>query len=178
MKKFLALMLSVICVLSLLAGCTPADNGKETEPTDSPEETPEATEPKKDSLNLTSNGKCEYTIVRPSNSSEVVKNASVALKNALSEAIGGNMVSISEDFLTSTQKPGQFEILVGQTNREESKKAIEGLKSASGFIRREIGRRIDLRHTPEFQFELDHSIEHGAHINQVLSDIMKGQNDE
>ena len=58
------------------------------------------------------------------------------------------------------------------------KKAIEGLKSASGFIRREIGRRIDLRHTPEFQFELDHSIEHGAHINQVLSDIMKGQNDE
>ena len=127
MKKFLALMLSVICVLSLLAGCTPADGGGTTEPTDSPEETPEATEPKKDSLNLTSNGKCEYTIVRPSNSSEVVKNASVALKNALSEAIGGNMVSISEDFLTSTQKPGQFEILVGQTNREESKKAIEGL---------------------------------------------------
>ncbi len=58
------------------------------------------------------------------------------------------------------------------------KKAIEGLKSAAGFIRREIGRRIDLRHTPEFLFELDHSIEHGAHINQVLSDIMKGNSDE
>lgn len=58
------------------------------------------------------------------------------------------------------------------------KKAIEGLKSASGFIRREIGRRIDLRHTPEFQFELDHSIEHGAHINQMLSDINRGQSNE
>lgn len=61
---------------------------------------------------------------------------------------------------------------------ETQKKAIEGLKSAAGYIRREIGRRIDLRHTPEFIFELDHSIEHGAHINQVLSDIMKGNSDD
>lgn len=53
------------------------------------------------------------------------------------------------------------------------KKALEGLKSASGFIRREVGRRIDLRHTPEFLFEIDHSIEHGAYINQVLSDLNK-----
>lgn len=60
-------------------------------------------------------------------------------------------------------------------NDEAQKKAIEGLKSAAGFIRREIGRRIDLRHTPEFLFELDHSIEHGAYINQMLSDINKGK---
>jgi hypothetical protein len=43
MKKILAILLSVVFVLSLFAGCTPADNGKETEPTDTPEETPEAT---------------------------------------------------------------------------------------------------------------------------------------
>jgi len=58
------------------------------------------------------------------------------------------------------------------------KKALEGLKSASGYIRREMGRRVDLRITPEFLFEIDHSIEHGAYINKVLQDIMKGQNDE
>lgn len=63
-------------------------------------------------------------------------------------------------------------------DEDTQKKAIEGLKSASGFIRREIGRRIELRHTPEFQFELDHSIEHGAYINQVLSDIMRDGSDE
>ncbi len=50
----------------------------------------------------------------------------------------------------------------------EQKKAIEGLKSAAGFVRREIGRRINLRCTPEFIFELDHSIEHGAHIDALL----------
>ncbi len=54
------------------------------------------------------------------------------------------------------------------------KKAIEGLKSASGFIRREIGHRLKLRHTPEFIFELDHSIEHGSKINQMINDINKG----
>ncbi len=48
------------------------------------------------------------------------------------------------------------------------KKAMEGLKSAAGFVRREIGRKIDLRYTPEFIFELDHSIEHGAHIDELL----------
>ena len=56
-------------------------------------------------------------------------------------------------------------------NEEVQKNALLGLKSASGFIRREVGRRINLRHTPEFIFEIDHSIEHGAYINQVLSDL-------
>lgn len=51
---------------------------------------------------------------------------------------------------------------------EVQKKAIEGLKSAAGFVRREIGKRVDLRYTPEFIFELDHSIEHGARIDQLL----------
>lgn len=51
------------------------------------------------------------------------------------------------------------------------KKAIEGLKSASGFVRREIGRRLQLRHTPEFIFELDHSIEQGAYINSIIHKI-------
>ena len=47
------------------------------------------------------------------------------------------------------------------------KQAIEGLNSAKGFIRREIGHRLQLRHTPEFIFELDHSIEHGSKITQI-----------
>lgn len=56
-------------------------------------------------------------------------------------------------------------------NEAEQKKAIEGLKSASGFMRREVGRRVSIRHTPELIFELDHSIEHGAHINEVLHSL-------
>ena len=46
--------------------------------------------------------------------------------------------------------------------------AIDALKSASKFIRREIGIRLNLRNTPEFTFVLDDSIEYGSHINQIL----------
>ena len=49
--------------------------------------------------------------------------------------------------------------------------AIAALKSAAGFIRKEIGHRINLRITPEFSFVLDNSIEYGAHINEVLKNL-------
>ena len=58
-------------------------------------------------------------------------------------------------------------------DEETQKKAIAGLKSAAGFVRREIGQRLQLRHTPEFIFELDHSIEYGSKINQMINDINK-----
>ena len=45
------------------------------------------------------------------------------------------------------------------------------LSSAGGFIRREVGQRLDLRFTPEFTFVIDDSIEYGAHINEILKDI-------
>ena len=61
---------------------------------------------------------------------------------------------------------------------EVQKKALEGLKSASGFIRREVGHRLALRHTPELIFELDRSIEHGAHINDVISALKRSDKDE
>lgn len=51
------------------------------------------------------------------------------------------------------------------------RKAMDGLKSAAGFIRREIGKRVDIRYTPEFIFELDDSIEHGSHIDKLLKNI-------
>ena len=56
---------------------------------------------------------------------------------------------------------------------EEKHDAIKGLKAAAGFIRREVGSRIKLRAVPEFTFELDNTIEYGAHINKLLNDISK-----
>ena len=56
---------------------------------------------------------------------------------------------------------------------EAKKAAIEGLKSASGFIRKEIGNRVLLRALPQFSFEIDDSIEHGAHINELLNSVIR-----
>ena len=56
-------------------------------------------------------------------------------------------------------------------DEQTQKRALEGLRSAAGYVRRELGRRVELRHTPEIIFELDHSIEHGAHINKIISEL-------
>ena len=58
--------------------------------------------------------------------------------------------------------------VLGDVNEKEFKK---GLKSCSGWLRRELGSSLSLRYTPELIFELDHSIEHGAHINDLISQL-------
>lgn len=50
---------------------------------------------------------------------------------------------------------------------------IQGLKSAAGFIRKEAGRRIQLRYTPEIIFELDKSIEQAMHISRLIDEANK-----
>lgn len=55
---------------------------------------------------------------------------------------------------------------------EEKAEAIRALVHAAGFIRREIGQRVRIRYTPELHFELDDSIEHGIHINRLITETM------
>ena len=59
-------------------------------------------------------------------------------------------------------------ILGSEAQKQES---FEGLKKAEGFIRREVGKRIRLRHTPEISFVFDGSIEYGNKIEKILSQI-------
>ena len=54
---------------------------------------------------------------------------------------------------------------------ENEKEFKKGLKSASGWLRRELGSAVNLRYTPELVFEIDHSIEYGAHINNLISSL-------
>ena len=59
--------------------------------------------------------------------------------------------------------------LEGLQRAEES---VKGLKSAAGFIRREVGLRLAMRLTPEFHFIADNSIEYGVHISRLLREIV------
>jgi len=62
---------------------------------------------------------------------------------------------------------------------QDEKEFKKGLKSASGWLRKELGSSMKLRYTPELVFEVDHSIEYGAHINEVLSSLdIKHDDDE
>ena len=63
-------------------------------------------------------------------------------------------------------------------NEEQVKKSLEGLNSAVGYVRSEIGKRIRLRHVPEITFKYDQSIEKGAHIAKLLREVGMGSDTE
>ena len=56
-------------------------------------------------------------------------------------------------------------------SEEEKKASLEALKNATGFIKREIGARLNLRAVPHPTFVLDNSIDYGAHINDLIKKI-------
>ncbi len=58
--------------------------------------------------------------------------------------------------------------ILGNVDEKEFKK---GVKSASPWLRRELGLALNLRYTPELIFELDKSIEYGAHIHSVMESL-------
>lgn len=56
-------------------------------------------------------------------------------------------------------------------NEEAAKDTLAGLKSAEGYIRRELARRVNLRNTPELKFILDQSIEYGVHMSHLIDEV-------
>jgi ribosome-binding factor A len=61
---------------------------------------------------------------------------------------------------------------------EEQESSIEGLSSAAGFLRHEIGHRLDLRRAPELDFILDHGAEAVERIEMLLQRISQSAKDE
>jgi len=55
---------------------------------------------------------------------------------------------------------------------DKAKESVKGLTSAAGFVRRELGLRIDMRRSPELRFIADDSIEHSADIAKKLNDLL------
>ncbi len=54
---------------------------------------------------------------------------------------------------------------------DRAKEAVKGLKSSSGFVRRELGARLKIRHVPELIFKATDSIEYSANISRILNGL-------
>lgn len=65
----------------------------------------------------------------------------------------------------------QARIYISVLNDSDTQEVLKGLKSAAGFLRRELGRSVDLRNTPELLFIKDESIKYGSHILDLLHTI-------
>ena len=81
-----------------------------------------------------------------------------------------NAGMISVTAVETTQDLKYAKIFVSVLDKSASAQALKGLKSASGWLRRELGRTLDLRSTPELSFVRDDSIDQGAHILDLLRD--------
>ena len=60
-------------------------------------------------------------------------------------------------------------IVLGES--EAQKATLAGLKSAEGYIRRELAHTVNLRNTPEIRFILDQSIEYGVHMSKIIDEV-------
>lgn len=58
-------------------------------------------------------------------------------------------------------------------DEESQKNTLAGLKSAEGYIRRELAHNINLRNTPQITFVLDQSIEYGVKMSKMINDVTK-----
>ena len=77
----------------------------------------------------------------------------------------GGLISITRAEVTGDLRYCKVYVSVlGELNEKDFKK---GLKSAAPWLRHELGSALDLRYTPELIFEMDKSIAHGAHINEL-----------
>ena len=79
------------------------------------------------------------------------------------------MVSITRVDTTGDLRYARVYISV--LDKSQEKDVLQGLKSAAGFLRRELGHALQLRYTPQLQFVADDSILHGAHILEVLRKV-------
>ena len=94
---------------------------------------------------------------------------SALLRDMKDPRLQQGMLSITEVDTTGDLRFAKVYISVlGQADEKELK---QGLRSASGYLRRELGSRLDLRYTPELIFELDGSIARGAEISRLLNEL-------
>ncbi|WMI82656.1 30S ribosome-binding factor RbfA [Anaerotignum sp. MB30-C6] len=103
---------------------------------------------------------------------EILKELSQIIRGELKDPRIGSMTSVVRVETTPDLKYCKVYVSV-LGNDEEKDSVMIGLKNASGFIRRLIAQRVNLRFTPEFTFKLDESAEYAIHMDQLISQISK-----
>lgn len=99
---------------------------------------------------------------------EVQRELSALLRTVKDPRLQGGLLTITHVDTTSDLRYAK--IYVSALDKSKEKEMLKGLKSASGYLRRELGAALQLRYTPELQFVADDSIAQGAHILEMLRD--------
>ena len=100
---------------------------------------------------------------------ELQRELSTLIRTLKDPRVQQSMVSVTK--VEATGDLRYAKVYISVLDKDKSKETLKGLKSAGGFLRREIGSRLQLRYTPELIFEEDDSIAYGAKMFNLLRSL-------
>ena len=107
---------------------------------------------------------------------EIQKAMADLLRNVKDPRVSGTMISITR--VETTPDLRFAKIYVSFLEENKAKDALKGLDSAAGYLRRELGAALQLRHTPQLQWALDDSITYGARMLKLINSLDTGADKE
>ena len=106
---------------------------------------------------------------------EIQKELASLLRNLKDPRVQNTMISITR--VETTPDLRFAKVYVSFLEEDKAKDALKGLKSAGGYLRRELGRALNLRYTPVLMWALDDSITYGAKMLKLINSL-EVKNDE
>ena len=106
---------------------------------------------------------------------EIQKELSSLLRTVKDPRVQDTMISITH--VETTPDLRYAKVYASFLQEERANEALKGLKSASGYLRRELGRALQLRYTPELVWTLDDSITYGAKMLKLINSLEVGSDD-
>ncbi len=107
---------------------------------------------------------------------EIQRELASLLRELKDPRVQKTMLSITH--VETTPDLRYAKVYVSLLDKEYTKETMAGLRSSAGYLRRELGRTLQLRYTPELQWQADDSIVHGAHILDLLSKLDLPEDDD
>ena len=100
---------------------------------------------------------------------EIQKELANLIRNLKDPRVQDTLISITH--VETTPDLRFAKVYVSFLQEERAKDAMAGLKSAGGYLRRELGSALNLRHTPELTWALDDSITYGAKMLALINSL-------
>ncbi len=107
---------------------------------------------------------------------EIQKELASLLRTVKDPRVQNTMISITRVETTSDLRYAK--VFVSFLEADKAPEAMKGLKSAAGYLRRELGHNMQLRYTPELQWTLDDSITYGAKMLELINSLNVRQDEE
>ena len=100
---------------------------------------------------------------------EIQKELASLLRNLKDPRVQSTMISITR--VETTPDLRYAKVYASFLDESKASDALKGLKSASGYLRRELGSALNLRYTPELQWALDDSITYGTKMLKLINSL-------